>query len=272
MTSRLIVLAVATLTFFASCTNLFMGNFFEEFDGPPDASELLGSYTSSDGTVSTSKAPKFVGAVSEAAESSKFYKDLSSSDRTELNTALKSVYDDASVDTATRQSASVLAAEVKIRDTGAGETINNVANVLTSDLGADSFNDPEALMDLIIPDSAKGDATAVKKILDDLVSAGDAYDNLGSIMTDEDGDGTVDGPSGVNMTETAQKAAVAIAVMKLADPDGDGVTDTATLSNEIINKSFSADTESALDNFPGDTTNLENILDAGGLGGLFDGL
>ena len=34
--------------------------------------------------------------------------------------------------------------------------------------------------------------------------------------TDTDGDGTVDGPDGANMTEVAQKAAVAIAVKNLA--------------------------------------------------------
>ena len=57
-----------------------------------------------------------------------------------------------------------------------------MANVLTSGDGGDSFNDPGALMDLIIPDSAKGDAAAIEAIIDDLITAADAYEYLGGTL------------------------------------------------------------------------------------------
>lgn len=262
-TAQLSIIAIVLVTV-SSCANLFQGNLFENFDGPPDASDILDDYVDGNGNVSTADAPDFVNDVADAAESSRFYDDLSGSDRTKLNTALKSVYENNSVATTVRQEASILAAEVVIRGTDAGETINNVANVLTSDGGGDSFNDPTALMDLVIPDSAKGNPAAIEAILDDLVTAADAYDALGSSLTDTDGDGTVDGPSGANMTEIAQKAAVAMAIQKLvADP---AIGSTSALAADI---SAGSVTSTALDNFPGDTASAENILAAGGLGGVF---
>ncbi|MFA7566502.1 MAG: hypothetical protein WCY01_05700 [Alkalispirochaeta sp.] len=259
--TRLLLLMLLMTFTITACADLFRGNLFENLDGPPDASELMGKYLNADGTVSTANAGKFVDAVAEAAESSKFYKNLSSSDRQKLNGALADVYNDPGVATADKQAASVLAAEVLIRGTDAGETINNVADVLTSNLGGDSFNDPGALMDLIIPAGAKGDPVAIKKILDDLVLAADAYDYLGESLNDSPP------PSGVNMAETAQKAAVAIAVKKLVDDPGIG--STGDLAADIVAGSVSS---TELDNFPGDTTNLENILAAGGLSGVFGGV
>lgn len=257
----IIIIALAAVS---SCANLFQGNLFENFDGPPDASDILDDYVDGNGNVSTSDAPDFVEDVADAAESPRFYDDLSGSDRTELNTALKSVYDNPAVGTPVRQEASILAAEVVIRGTDTEETINNVANVLTSDGGGDSFNDPTALMDLVIPDDAKGDPAAIEAILNDLVTAADAYDALGTSLTDTDGDGTVDGPDGANMTEIAQKAAVALAIQKLVDDPSIG--STSALAADI---SAGSVTSSALDNFPGDSTSASNILEAGGLGGVF---
>lgn len=258
---RYLTVISITLFLLGSCADLFKGNLFEEFDGPPDASDILGDYVDANGRVSTADARDFIADLSDAAASSRFYDDLSASDRTNLNTALSSVYGNGDVATSTRQEAAVLAGDVATRGTDAGETINNVANVLTSDSGGDAFNDPAALMDLVIPDSAKGDAAAIEGILDDLVAAAEAYDYLGDSLTDTDGDGTVDGPDGVNMTEVAQKAAVAIAVKKLVDDAGS----TSSLASDISAGSVSS---TALDNFPGDTTSAEAILEAGGLGGL----
>lgn len=255
-----ILVVIATII---SCSNLFEGNFFENFDGPPDASDILGEYIDGNGAVSTADAADFVDDLGDAAESDRFYDDLSDGDRQNLNTALKSVYDNEDLDDSVRQEASILAADVVLRGTEAEKTINNVADVLTSDLGGDAFNDPSELLDTVIPDDAKGDPDAIKAILDSLVSAGDAYDTLGSTLTDTDGDGTVDGPSGANMTEIAQKAAVAIAVQKLVSDPAIGTTDQ--LAADIVAGSVSS---TALDDFPGDTSSAQNILEAGGLGGV----
>ena len=119
-----LLLVTLTVFMFSSCADLFQGNLFENFDGPPDASELIDKYVNADGTVSASNAGKFVDAVAEAAESPRFFKDLSNSDRTKLNGALADVYGNEAVGTSDRQTASVLAAEVVIRGTDAGETIN----------------------------------------------------------------------------------------------------------------------------------------------------
>lgn len=266
MMSRIVQVSIPIIFLYllTSCANLFNGNLFENFDGPPDADDIVKEYVDSNGNVATGDADDFVEDLSAAAESSRFYDDLSRNDRTVLNTALKSVYNNDGVATSTRQEASVLAADMVIRGTDAGETINNVANVLTSGGGGDTFNDPAALMDLVIPDDAKGNPAAIEAILNDLVVAADAYEYLGSSLTDTDGDGTVDGPSGTNMTEVAQKAAVAIAVKKLVDDVGS----TSSLASDISSGSVSS---TALDNFPGDTTSAENILEAGGLGGLIGG-
>ncbi|MFW5694652.1 MAG: hypothetical protein ACOCYB_05750 [Alkalispirochaeta sp.] len=259
---RVAAAALAFAIFMSGCSNLLTGNMFTNFDGPPSASELAGRYGDAD------DADDFVDAVDDAAGSRRFFDDLSDGDRKELTESLKSVYDDEDVDDETRQRAAVLAADVTLRGADSGETINNVADVLTSSDGPESFSDPAELMDQIIPDSAKDDPEAIQKILDDMVAAADAYDALGSSLTDEDGDGTVDGPDGTNMTEVAQKAAVAMVVRNIVEQDKDGSDDLA----DRIAKGTVGDTsyDDPLDAENSEGGALKNILDAGGLGGLFD--
>ncbi len=262
--AHLLVLA-ATALVFSSCANLFEGNLFENFDGPPDSSEILSKHVDADGNVKNPD--KFVRDLRDASGSNRFYTSLKDSERAELSSSLQRVYSDADADPAVRQQASLLAAEISIRGTTAADTINNVSKILTSDAGVDSFNNPRDLLDAVIPDSARNDATAIKKIIDSLVAAGDAYDALGGTLEDADGDGRTDGVAGTNMTSVAQNAAVAIAVKKLVEDPGIGSSENlARLAADP-----EADlTSTSLDNFPGDTESLDNILDAGGLGGLFE--
>lgn len=263
---RLSVLAAVLVVSLSGCSNLFTGNLFSGLDGPPSAGDITGRYVAADGSVPTDVAGDFVGDVEEAAESSRFFDDLSAGDRDDLSAALKDVYDNGAVDAETRQKAAILSGEVTLRDTPAGDTINNVADVLTSSGGADSFENPETLLDQIIPADAKGDPAAVQAILDDMVSAADAYNSLGGNLTDTDGDGSVDGPDGANMAETAQRAAVSMIVADLV-----GQTDSATLADAIANDSVDT---LALTDPTGDATTggtpLNNILQAGGLDGLFE--
>tara|TARA_B100000614_G_scaffold251418_1_gene262909 strand:- start:185 stop:1012 length:828 start_codon:yes stop_codon:yes gene_type:complete len=252
----------------AGCGNLFTGNMFENFDGPPSASDLASRYTDANGDVSTADAESFVNDLDDAASSSRFFDGLSDSDRESLAGSLESVYSNTDVDTETRQRAAVLAGDVTLRGSSAGDTINNVADVLTSSSGTDSFSDPAALLDQIIPTSAKGDPAAIEQILNDMVTAADAYSALGSSLTDADGDGTPDGPSGANMTEVAQKAAVSIVVAKI-------VTDSATSSTSSLAESLASGTFDASGysdpstDATSDGSALNNILKAGGLDGLF---
>lgn len=261
----------------SACSNLFDGNWFENFDAPPSADDILDDYVDEDGTVSTEDADDFVNDLGEAADSDRFFDDLSDEDRDELGTALKSVYDNPDVDVVTRQEAAILAGEIAIRDTGAGDTVNNVVEVLlSSEGGADSFNDAGAFINAIIPSSAEGDPEAIRQILEYLVVAADAYDALGNLLTDTDGDGTPDGPEGSNMGEVAQNAAVAIILAATADLDGDGTVSDAeldALTTASVDDDFSAYNGTPLDDSLGSDaspTPLRNILDAGGLLEMFE--
>lgn len=272
-----VFLVVAMLFALTACANLLDGNMFENFDSPPSAADILGGYTDEDGTVPPESADGFVDDLGDAAESGRFFDDLTDEDRGELETALESIYDNEEVDTETRQDAAVLAGEIAIRGTGAGETVNNVVDVLIdSDEGADAFNDTGALLDAIVPAEAQGDADAVRDILESMVTAANAYEALGSTMTDEDGDGTPDGPDGANMGEVSQNAAVSIILAETADTDGDGEVSEAeldALTAATVNDDFSGYTGDPLGDSLGDDDNptpLRNILESGGLLGVFE--
>jgi hypothetical protein len=239
----------------SGCANLFTGNFFENFDGPPSASDLINSYDASNPGA-------FVDSIAEAAESPRFLNGLSAAERDSLTTSLADVYG-GSADVATRQEAAILAATVNITGTAAGDTINNVADIVTSGTTND-FSDPQKLLEAIIPAEAQGDATAVQAILDDLVQAAAAYDALGTTLTS--GGDNADPPADANMTAIAQNAVVALAIQSLSTQAGS----TATLAAEIVSGSFGSYTD-PIAGADDDTTPLGAILAAGGLDGVFSG-
>jgi hypothetical protein len=267
---RVAAILMAVSFFLAGCSNLFTGNLFSSLDGPPSAGDIRGRYADENGDVPAGSADAFVDDLEDAASTDRFFDDLNDTDRSGLRDSLESVYENEDVDEATRQSAAVLAAEVTLRGTNSGETINNVADVLTSSEGVDSFSEPSVLLDQIIPDSAKGDPDAIERILNDMVAAADAFDALGTTLTDSDGDGTIDNaPAGANMTELAQQAAVAMVVRNLVnDPNSGGA---ATLSESIASGTVE-DTQfgDPLSSENTDGSALNNILKAGGLDGVFD--
>jgi hypothetical protein len=268
-TGRMLRGAVGTplvLTLFfslASCANLLSGNLFEGFDGPPDAGALIGRYTEADGSVTPGREAAFVTEVAEAAESPRFYSGLSASDRTALNTALSSVYTNTALPVGTQQTAALLAAEVNLQGTAAGETANNLGNYIL-DGGEDPFSDPATLLQAVIPESAQGDAAAIAAILENLAAAGAAYNAFG---------GTLDGndpPTETNMGAVAQNAAVAIVVAALV-ADGAGNGGAAGLAAILVAGDPISDDANALDSINNEGTALNNILVAAGFGGLFDG-
>lgn len=237
----------------SGCANLFTGNFFENFDGPPSASDLINSYDASNPGA-------FVDSIAEAAESPRFLNGLSAAERDSLTTSLADVYN-GSADVATRQEAAILAATVNITGTAAGDTINNVADIVTSG-NTNDFSDPQKLLEAIIPAEAQGDATAVQAILDDLVQAAAAYQVLGDTLV-----ASADPPADANMTAIAQNAVVALAIKNLVDQPG---KDVEQLANEIVSGSFGSYTDpiAGADN---ENTPLGAILAAGGLDGVFSG-
>ncbi len=267
--------AIAVISI-SSCENLLSGNFFEDFDAPPSADDILDDFTEPDGSVSTDNAPDFVEELDEAADSNRFFDDLSADDRDELGTALESVFDNEDVDTEVRQEAAILAGEIALRGTEAGETANNVVDVLTDADGADSFNDPGAFVDAVLPDDIQDDPDAVREVFESMIAAANAYNALGENLTDTDGDGSPDGPDGANMGEVSQNAAISIVLAETADADGDGVVSDAELdafTNATVNDDFSGYSGNPLEDSLGSDaspTPLRNILDAGGLLEVFE--
>jgi hypothetical protein len=264
--------ALVLLMFLSSlsgCANLFSGNFFENLDSPPSATEIRGQYVDADGNVPPDRAEAFVNELGDAASSSRFYSELSDTDREELRDSLESAYTNVDVLESTRQSAAILAADVTLRGADSGATINNVADILTSSDGVDSFDEPSALLDQIVPESAQGDPAAIERILNDMVAAADAFDALGASLTDSDNDGTIDNaPDGANMTAVAQQAAVAMVIRDLVVDSGD----IAGLAGDISRGEVD---DTRFDDNPLTETNsegspLNNILKAGGLDGVFD--
>ncbi len=263
-TMGLVVLVTIIAIALGACENLMQGNVFENFDGPPEAGAVLSKYVQDDGTVDPSRATAFIRDLEDAADSPRFFRELSDTDRERLNTALESVYgategDEPNLET--RQKAAILAGEVNLRGTDAGKTANNVIDVITGD-GIDTFDDPKALLDQIIPDSAQGDPAKIQAILDNLVAAGSAYEAFGETLDDE-----TDAPTGTNMGAVAQNALVAITVKQISEANG-GTGDLA----KIIANGENVDNPDYGDDgvFGSEDSALRKIFDKAGLGGLLD--
>ncbi len=253
--SRVTIAAFAMILSLAGCANLFTTNYFESFAGPPSASDI--SYDGSD-------AAGYLDELEDAMESDRFIDSLSDTQRDALTDDLEDIYT-TSTDAAVIQEAALLAAELQMNGTGAGETANNVVDLfMNSSDGSDNvFEDPDALLSGLIPAEAQGDPVAIAAILNDLVSAGTAFTAFGNSVDDAP---PADGVSG----EVAQNAAVSILVMTIAGVDP---ADTpaareakiAALTGSVVDGTVSddyaaTDLGTALD----DDSPLSNILDAAG--------
>ena len=64
--------ALIVLVAFVSCADLFTGNLYQNFDGPPDASDVVKGFTDDAGAVKPEKADNFVKEIEEVAESPQF--------------------------------------------------------------------------------------------------------------------------------------------------------------------------------------------------------
>ncbi|POR05172.1 hypothetical protein AU468_02165 [Alkalispirochaeta sphaeroplastigenens] len=261
----------------SSCDTVFEGNLFENFAGPESASAILKKY-SDGGSIPTARAPGFVSALDDAAGSPRFFRELSASDRAGLNEALESVYtaDDNDVPKATRQKAAILAGQVNLRETAAGETVNNAIDVLT-DGGIDTFEeDPEALLDQLLPSGVRGDQAKIAAVLNDLVNAAGAYEALGATLEASPGDPDPQMPAGTNKGAVAQNALVALVVKDIAKANGAGDAEAgiAALAAELAKPQGTRDPiVLPYDNgeeFAPEGSPLRNIFNAAGFGGVLD--
>ena len=276
--SRSYTLAISALLLLTlgSCTQLLSGvNLFQNFDGPPTASDLL-SDVGPNGEVATANAESFVNGVSEALDSPQFTDGLSDSDRDRLGAALENVYNNGAVANDVVQNAALAAGDVAIDGTAAEQVINNVVDIAV-DSNAD-FNDPATLLTTLIPADVQNDVAAITEILESLSTAGAAYMALTPTLTDTDGDGEVDYPSGVNSGAVTQQAAISILVNQLttdntvAMPPTPG---TAVIAAAIADGTLADGT--AMLTFTGfdtqfttATSQFSTILEAGGLSGVFN--
>lgn len=257
---------LAATLLLSGCADLFVMNYFQEFDGPPSATSI--QFDSAD----TDSYDDYIGDLSYAMESDRFFEELSDLDRETLVSNLEGIYTSSSSDAVEIQDAALLVADLELRDTDAGETINNVVDVLmdsSSDEGGGAFDDPSVLIEGILPDGVADDATAIEAMLTDLVSVGGAYEVYGtSIGADAD---SVAG-------DVAQNAAVSIVVSAIVESgSGSPEENIAALADALANESADTlfDTEGTFAD-AGDavTTTLEgdalsNILSGAGLDGIF---
>ncbi len=245
----------------SSCMIPFLeGNLFEQFDGPPSADSILGRYSGDDG-VPADQADSFIADLTDAAGSPRFFRDLTPESRSQLTDSLASVYSNTDdVEVETRQRAALLAADVNLRGTDAGETTNNLVSYF-ADGGDDPLGDPVGLLDAIIPESAQGDAAAIEAILQSYIAAADAYEAFGTTL------GGDDPPDGTNLGSVAQNAAVAIAVKQLAATNGGADGLAASLANPDDEDELDT---TGFDDILEEGSPLSNILGGAGLDGVFN--
>lgn len=257
---RVVLIAGAVMAG-SSCVMPFLadGNLFSSFDAPPGAGALTRGFDLEEG-VPTAEAGRFVGDVADAVSSPRFINGLTPAERQELSRLLESIYtsEDPDVDVDTRQQAALLAADVTLKGTNAQTTTNNLVTYF-ADGGDAPLDNPQELLNAIIPDSAQGDQDAIQAILDSYVAAAAAYEAFGSTL-DED----TSAPSGTNMGSVAQNAAVAMLVAGLAETNGGSEGLAAKLASNEEDQDIDT---SGVDGILDDGTPLANILDAAGLSG-----
>jgi hypothetical protein len=258
---RMVSLFLAVFLLVTSCADLIMGtNLFSGFDEPPNAADALRGRVDASGAVLAGQEAAFLRNLRNSTTSNKFFANLSNDERTQLNTALKSIYSNGDLAPELRQQAALDGAAVSLRGTTAQTTTNNLTKYI-ADGGGDVFSEPDKLLDAIIPSSAKGDPVAIQGILDSYIAAATAYEALGETLV-----GGTAAPGGANMNSVGQNAAVAMAVAALASKN-DNLAEE--LTKDPADRG-ALDT-SGLDGINDDGTPLNAILQTSGLGEVFNG-
>lgn len=246
-----IVMAAFTVVLLAGCANIYDSNLFENFDGPPSASELANGSAED---------------IADAAESPQFFDELEGDPAAKeaIQNRLQEIYNDPNASESDRRTAAIVSGDIEMETTAGGEIVNNVVDVILEESGGE-FSDPGTFIRNTFPESVRNDPAVLRAQIESFRTAADAYYAYGEGLTSE---GV---PESANSGEIAQRATVAILMDTLADQAGG----TDALLNDIQNDSYpqppySDPTVTAL----GTEDNpepLRNILDVAGLTSVVEG-
>lgn len=171
-----------------------------------------------------------------------------------IESNLQTTYNDATVPLADRQLAATLSGDVNLKTTGGSAVVNNALPVATSGTSGQTVKD---ILQQIVPANVASDPTAFAATVNAFLNACAAYAVLG---------GTVPpAPSGINMGDVAQKAAVAWTVQYLVTQIGGGTQNAIDQMFSLLNNGpYSG--PSTIDPFAGGTAPgwLQNIFTAAG--------
>lgn len=261
------LLALAGVAFLLFGCDMLTTNIFSIFDRPriPSIEDIAAMEDT-----------ELIDTVEELVESDSFYQDIeqeiadtgTSETRTAIVDNLNEVIADPDADTADKQDAAVLVAEIELNTTAAGQVVDNFVGVAAGliDGTIDTTNTDTFAQD-IIEDVFAGtditDETSFDEALAGLLAAADAYTYYGESLDDT---GEVVAPEGDNIGAIAQDAVVALLL--------DDVLANSTLTGDDLKAYVLDGTPLPTITITGDplvdNTAISNILDASGLGDLID--
>lgn len=189
--TRAFVLFVAVLLVLSGCSAFFDFNAFSSLDKPaaPDPSR----YTGSSGLANL-----------QADLGSAALVDALKNDPTKVATILGNLDGSYNITTGPlttpdQQTAAILYSDLALQTSSGDQLVNNiVSNLLTQPPG-----NLQSILSSIVPPDVAADLTKFTAMINGLLLANVAYDNLGQSLA------TLPAPPGMNMGDTAQKAAVA---------------------------------------------------------------
>ena len=155
-----------------------------------------------------------------------------------------------------KQRAALLYSDIELKTSGADDVVNNLVKVLdTSGSGSmDAFDSFGAFWNAVAPLDADPGA-----VFDGLNNAYDGFNILGGLLTDTNGDGTLDGPEGANMGEAAQNAVVSFMVHEVMNANG--FIDGSQLADALADPDTTLLMPDLSSSDP-DFTNISNIVNA----------
>ncbi len=298
-TTVLFVLVVAAALVLSGCPNMFTMNLFAGMAGPrkPDVSKLR--------EMSEEDA---IQQLSEDATSPRFFENLASDEdqggtaKEDLLKYLGEVYGgDGGTDTPEKKKAALLAADIHLKTTDGDKVVDNVINTVFTLIGGGSAEDDgehddgeatdggteedpvEQVQDVMKSlfqkeDGSDPSAEDFEKTLNALASAADAYKAFGSSLEQDPDTGEWNYPDDTNIGSVAQSAMVAVladAAVKLVDDDPavlyDFIYNGVEPPPDDAGESPIGSPEDVFADLENDTSIL-NIMEAGGIGTLLEGL
>ncbi|MBT3275132.1 MAG: hypothetical protein HN368_18400 [Spirochaetales bacterium] len=281
MKRTLMLLLIAGVAFlFLGCMELFTANLFSSVDTPitPAAADL-----------DDMEDAALIATIENLVQSDSFYDDLAADETGELKTAvidnLTAIYEAYEAASAEEQTpaaqqqaldAAVLIAEVELNSTQAGEVVDNFVTVATTFIDTppdvSTPDGVDSLVQTVLGDvfADVTDSDSFNATISALLEAADSYTFFGENLDTDTTTPELDIPADSSAGAVAQDAVVALLVFEVLTNSG-GTLTQAELEDVVINDApFPADfavTGNPLE----DNTALANVLDASGLGGLFEG-